>query len=281
MTDYRSFGGMEDYRRAEANPPVNVVGQYRRGGDDGRRRPARIREDFLESQPDYRQGALSAALLESPKKEERRCGMTVEMRRQVGFTLFLIMVSFNGTLMSTLEQRFVGHLGKKPMAARSISFSVVMYFYGISSMWAAISTKIGRAVGAEDYASIGKYFKMALRLGLFSAAISMGFIYPFGPTVMKHLYLEDKPEVFELAKQYLYIHSIGCAGSTAHLLAALSSDPPLTVRGVASCTGCHWTTSVASGVAWCRACSSSSTTASSGSSSRGSRASRTGSRSTC
>ena len=33
-------------------------------------------------------------------------------------------------------------------------------------MWAAISTKIGRAVGAKDYASIGKYFKMAARLGI-------------------------------------------------------------------------------------------------------------------
>ena len=61
------------------------------------------------------------------------------------------------------QQRFVGHLGKDSMAARSICFSVIMYFYGISSMWAAISTKIGRAVGAKDYSAIGKYFKMAIR----------------------------------------------------------------------------------------------------------------------
>ena len=54
-------------------------------------------------------------------------------------------------------------------------------------MWAAISTKIGRAVGAKDYASIGKYFKMAARLGIGSALLSMAIIYPFGPTVMKHL----------------------------------------------------------------------------------------------
>ena len=128
------------------------------------------------------------------------CGMTPEARRQLWFTVLLIAVSLNGTVMSTLEQRFVGHLGKDSMAARSISYSVIMYFYGISSMWAphtlppsplppslslcrgslslcrgslslsvsrlsltgcghrwaAISTKIGRAVGAKDYPAIGR-----------------------------------------------------------------------------------------------------------------------------
>ena len=112
------------------------------------------------------------------------CGLTPEARRQLWFTVLLIAVSLNGTVMSTLEQRFVGHLGKDSMAARSISYSVIMYFYGISSMWAphtlppsplppslslcrgslsrcghrwaAISTKIGRAVGAKDYPAIGR-----------------------------------------------------------------------------------------------------------------------------
>ena len=74
--------------------------------------------------------------------------------------------------MNTLEQRFVGHLGKDSMAARSISYSVIMYFYGISSMWAAISTKIGRAVGAKDYAAIGKYLKMAIRKCMLRATCS-------------------------------------------------------------------------------------------------------------
>ena len=109
------------------------------------------------------------------RNESLVCGLTPEARRQLWFTVLLIAVSLNGTVMSTLEQRFVGHLGKDSMAARSISFSVIMYFYGISSMWAplslsvsrlsltgcghrwaAISTKIGRAVGAKDYPAIGR-----------------------------------------------------------------------------------------------------------------------------
>jgi Na+-driven multidrug efflux pump len=76
-------------------------------------------------------------------------------------------------------------------------------------MWAAISTKIGRAVGAKDYAAIGKYFKMAARLGIGSAFGSMAIIYPFGPTVMKHLYLEGKPHVYKLAVECLYIITFG------------------------------------------------------------------------
>ena len=178
-----TFGGMEDYRKMEANPLTlgnYTIGLARYGaagdGDsriDDKARADRLRAEFLErnargnaEHSKARQDALSRALLSSEQvraNEALVCGMSPEARRQLWFTLLLIAVSLNHTLMSTIEQRFVGHLGKDSMAARSISFSVIMYFYGISSMWAAISTKIGRAVGAKDYPAIGKYFKMAIR----------------------------------------------------------------------------------------------------------------------
>ncbi len=37
----------------------------------------------------------------------------------------------------------------------------------------------------------------------------MAIIYPFGPTVMDHLYLEGKPKVAKLAVQCLYIITFG------------------------------------------------------------------------
>ncbi len=176
-----TFGGMEDYRKMEANPLT--IGNYTIGLErygvaggsniDDKARADRLRADFLarnargnEEHSKTRQEALSRALLSSAqvrRNESLVCGMTPEARRQLWFTLLLIAVSLNHTVMSSIEQRFVGHLGKDSMAARSISFSVIMYFYGISSMWAAISTKIGRAVGARDYPAIGKYVKMAIR----------------------------------------------------------------------------------------------------------------------
>jgi hypothetical protein len=185
-----TFGGMEDYRKMESNPMT--VGNYTIGlerygaaGDghiDDKARADRLRAEFLtgsarggnEEHSKARHAALSRALLSAEQvraNEALVCGMSPEARRQLWFTMLLIAVSLNGTLMSTLEQRFVGHLGKDSMAARSICFSVIMYFYGISSMWAAISTKIGRAVGAKDYSAIGKYFKMAIRAPATHAAV--------------------------------------------------------------------------------------------------------------
>jgi hypothetical protein len=240
-----TFGGMEDYRKMEANPLT--VGNYTIGlerygvaGDsriDEKARTDRLRAEFLarnargnEEHSKTRHEALSRALLSSEQvraNEALVCGMSPEARRQLWFTLLLIAVSLNGTIMSTLEQRFVGHLGKDSMAARSISFSVIMYFYGISSMWAAISTKIGRAVGAKDYPAIGKYIKMAIRkcmltpraahmqrpgvvscgcfrvcvhrpagLGIVSGVFAMALIYPFGasPTRRDGLLLKQTPQ---------------------------------------------------------------------------------------
>lgn len=37
----------------------------------------------------------------------------------------------------------------------------------------------------------------------------MAIIYPFGPTVMDHLYLEGKPKVYKLAVECLYIITFG------------------------------------------------------------------------
>lgn len=221
------MGGMEDYRRYEQNPMgangAYSIGleEYRKGSDvTDKSRADRLRERFLvdsakggnDEHSAIRHSALSRALLSTEQVKANHalvCGMSPENRRQLIFTVALIFVSLWGTIMSTVEQRFVGHLGKDSMAARSISFSVIMYFYGISSMWAAISTKIGRAVGAKDYAAIGKYFKMAMRLGLGSGIFAMALIYPFGPYVMKHLYLEGKPHVYSMAVEYLYIHTVG------------------------------------------------------------------------
>jgi Na+-driven multidrug efflux pump len=220
--DYR-VGGMEDYRRLELNPAVNTVGLAQADADgwSDKARMDRLRSDFRANiarggnrdHAEVKLGALSRSLLSSEKvraNEALWCGMTPEARRQLGFTILLIMVSLNYTFMSTLEQRFVGHIGKDAMAAKSISYTMMGYFSGISCvlsralvstvpstaqqrthtvneaqavthttwlcrvlfshacrmMWAAISTKIGRAVGAKDYASIGKYFKMAARLGI-------------------------------------------------------------------------------------------------------------------
>ena len=45
------------------------------------------------------------------------------------------------------ETSFIGHLGKDSMAARSLAMSSMDYFWGISYLWYAVSTKIARSVG--------------------------------------------------------------------------------------------------------------------------------------
>ena len=167
MGDYRGIAGMEDYRRLELNPAVNTINlsDSASGADvSDKARADRLREDFLNgsargSNPQHseiRLGALSRSLLTTEQvraNDSLWCGMSPEARRQLWFTILLIVVSLNYTFMSTLEQRFVGHIGKDAMAAKSISYTMMGYFSGITMMWAAISTKIGRAVGAKDYAA--------------------------------------------------------------------------------------------------------------------------------
>jgi len=84
------------------------------------------------------------------------------------------------------------------------------YFYGITSMWSAISTKIGRAVGAKDAVSIGKFFKMAIYLAGGSGVLTWALLYPFGPMLLKALYAPKKA-VYDLAWPYMYIHALGKA----------------------------------------------------------------------
>ena len=220
MADYR-IGGMEDYRRAEVAPIANYVstnegrrGKQLPGRDTGRQRGV-LRDDFMDGggkDEDYRRNALNAALL-SPKAEEtKRCGMTAEVRRQLFFTFLLIGSSITGTVCHSLETSFIGHLGKDSMAARSITFSIMGYFFGITNMWAAISTKMGRAVGARDNEAIGKYFKMAIILAAGSGVFTWAIVYPFGPLLMRTIYdypVSLKPAVYNLAWPYLYIHAIG------------------------------------------------------------------------
>ena len=79
-------------------------------------------------------------------------------------------------------------------------------------MWAAISTKMGRAVGARDNEAIGKYFKMAIILAAGSGVFTWAIVYPFGPLLMRTIYdypVSLKPAVYILAWPYLYIHAIG------------------------------------------------------------------------
>ena len=63
--------------------------------------------------------------------------MSPEARRQLGFTILLIFVSLNYTFMSTMEQRFVGHIGADAMAAKSISYTMMGYFSGITCVFVA------------------------------------------------------------------------------------------------------------------------------------------------
>ena len=69
-------------------------------------------------------------------------------------------------------------------------------------MWSAISTKIGRAVGAKDTISIGKYFKMAIYLAAGSGVLTWVLLYPFGPMLLKALYAPNKA-VYDLAWPYM------------------------------------------------------------------------------
>lgn len=143
--DYR-VGGMEDYRRLELNPAVNTVGLAQADTNSDRARADRLRSDFRANiarngnrdHAEAKLGALSRSLLSSEQvraNEALCCGMTPEARRQLKFTILLIMVSLNYTFMSTLEQRFVGHIGKDAMAAKSISYTMMGYFSGISCVY--------------------------------------------------------------------------------------------------------------------------------------------------
>jgi hypothetical protein len=161
--DYR-VGGMEDYRRLELNPAVNTVGLAQADADSDKARVDRLRSDFRANiarggnrdHAEVKLGALSRSLLSSEQvraNESLWCGMTPEARRQLGFTILLIMVSLNYTFMSTLEQRFVGHIGKDAMAAKSISYTMMGYFSGISCVrlsCSRVSAAAGRFIWPEE-----------------------------------------------------------------------------------------------------------------------------------
>jgi len=216
------IGGMEDYRRAETLPISTINRGYEPVDDDPNDDKSvadRLREDFLTGKTgagspehaDIRRNALKKALLSQEQTRNNAslvCGMTPEARRQLGFTFLLIGSSISGTICHSLETSFIGHLGKDSMAARSITFSIMAYFYGISSMWSAISTKIGRAVGADDNVAIGKYFKMAVYLAFGSGVFTWSLLYPLGPLMMRTIYTLPKP-TYDLAWPYMYIHAMG------------------------------------------------------------------------
>lgn len=220
MAYIHSVGGMEDYRRVELMPEVatgyDAVNQAR----DDKSLGDKLREDFLSGKSgvavlpehrDIRHSALKKALLSQEQTRAnaaKTCGMTPEGRRQLFFTFLLIGSALTGTVCHSLETSFIGHLGSDSMAARSITFSIMSYFYGITSMWSAISTKIGRAVGANDNIAIAKYFKMGIILGFGSGVVTWGLLYPFGPLMMRKIY-SLKASTYDLAWPYMYIHAIG------------------------------------------------------------------------
>lgn len=129
-------------------------------------------------------------------------------REQVGFTSMLVLVGLGQAAGYSAETSFIGHLGKDAMAARSLVFSTMDYFWGISYLWYAVSTKIARSVGEGDAIAIAKLFKMSMILALACSVVTMVIVYAIGPWMIRTLY-DPSEAVYQLAWPFLFIHAAG------------------------------------------------------------------------
>jgi|EP01046_Picozoa_sp_COSAG06_P027439 Na+-driven multidrug efflux pump len=148
---------------------------------------------------------LSPLLLlsEEPDQTDR-----VEKVRQRGFTLALAATSLIGLVALTYETRWISALGQTQLQAYSVGHSACFYMSPLSSLWAGVTAKVGRAVGRGDDAEVSRLLKMTLVLVGATVALTWLVYLPLGRWLLVSVYKADAA-ILPDALAYLRLKTLG------------------------------------------------------------------------
>ena len=132
----------------------------------------------------------------------------LERRRQLGFTVAMAAASVIGVVALTFETRWISALGPTQLQAYSVGHSACFYMSPLSSLWAGVTAKVGRAVGENDDAEISRLLRMTAVLVGGTAALTWVVYLPFGRWLLEDVYEADA-EVLPDALAYLRIKTLG------------------------------------------------------------------------
>ena len=106
------------------------------------------------------------------------------------------------------ETRWISALGPTQLQAYSVGHSACFYMSPLSSLWAGITAKVGRAVGENDDAEISRLLRMTAVLVGGTAALTWVVYLPFGRWLLEDVYEADA-DVLPDALAYLRIKTLG------------------------------------------------------------------------
>lgn len=147
-----------------------------------------------------------------------------ERLRQRAFTLAMGLTSLIGLIALTYETRWISALGATQLQAYSVGHSACFYMSPLSSLWAGVTAKVGRAIGREDDAQVSRLLKMTLVLVAGTVALTWFVYAPFAKWLLVSIYEADSA-ILPDALAYLRIKTLGeceqCARSQPFVAAII------------------------------------------------------------
>lgn len=141
-----------------------------------------------------------------------------ERVRQRVFTISMALTSLIGLVALTYEARWINALGNGQYEAYSIGHSACFYMSPLSSLWAGVTAKVGRAVGRKDDLEVSRVLKMTLVLVAGTVALTWCVYVPFARLLLVRVYKADSA-ILPDALAYLRLKTLGeCEQLTAKSL---------------------------------------------------------------
>ncbi len=131
-----------------------------------------------------------------------------ERLRQRAFTLAMGLTSLISLVALTYETRWISALGTTQLQAYSVGHSACFYLAPLSSLWAGVAAKVGRAIGREDDAQVSRLLKMTLVLVAGTVILTWIVYGPFAKLLLVSIYEAD-PAILPDALAYLRIKTLG------------------------------------------------------------------------
>lgn len=141
---------------------------------------------------------------EQQQEEEDR----KERLRQRAFTLSMGLTSLIGLVALTYETRWISALGATQLQAYSVGHSACFYLSPLSSLWAGVTAKVGRAIGRDDDLEVSKLLKMTLVLVAGTVGLTWFVYAPFARWLLVSVYEADEA-ILPDALAYLRIKTLG------------------------------------------------------------------------
>jgi hypothetical protein len=131
-----------------------------------------------------------------------------ERLRQRAFTLSMGLTSLIGLVALTYETRWISALGATQLQAYSVGHSACFYMSPLSSLWAGVTAKVGRAIGRDDDLEVSKLLKMTLVLVAGTVGLTWFVYAPFARWLLVSVYEADAA-ILPDALAYLRIKTLG------------------------------------------------------------------------